>query len=123
MTTLTSVKSAPLETGASQLTTTSSKKLLVDTDCGVLGTYASINEYLKALDLGRVKAGFNSQTDNSFGLWNNAVKKGNAVGFYRTPDLVHGVMKSALPYIGTGALGAAALDQVSESSDIPQDTL
>jgi hypothetical protein len=43
MTTLTSVKSAPLETGASQLTTTSSKKLLVDTDCGVLGTYASIN--------------------------------------------------------------------------------
>ena len=87
------------------------------------GTYASINEYLKALDLGRVKAGFNSQTDNSFGLWNNAVKKGNAVGFYRTPDLVHGVMKSALPYIGTGALGAAALDQVSESSDIPQEKL
>ena len=87
------------------------------------GTYESINEYLKALDLGRVKAGFNSQTDNSFGLWNNAVKKGNAVGFYRTPDLVHCVMKSALPYIGTGALGAAALDQVSESSDIPQDRL
>jgi hypothetical protein len=75
------------------------------------GAYESINEYLKGLDLGRVKPGFNSQSDFSKGLWENSIKKGNAFGFYNDPNTVYGAMKSALPYVGTGALGAAALQQ------------
>ena len=75
------------------------------------GTYESINEYLKGLDLGRVKPGFNSQSDFSKGLWENNIKKGKAFGFYNDKNTVYGAMKSALPYVGTGALGAAALQQ------------
>jgi hypothetical protein len=75
------------------------------------GAYESINEYLKGLDLGRVKPGFNSQTKSSRELWDNSVKKGKAFGFYNDPNTVYGAMKSALPYVGTGALGAAALQQ------------
>jgi len=75
------------------------------------GTYESINEYLKGLDLGRVKPGFNSQSDFSKSLWENSIKKGNAFGFYNNPNTVYGAMKSALPYVGTGAIGAAALQQ------------
>jgi hypothetical protein len=57
------------------------------------GAYQSINEYLKALDLGRVKPGFNSQSTSSFGLWDNAVKKGTASGYYSSPRNVYGAMK------------------------------
>ena len=57
------------------------------------GTYKSINEYLKTLDLGRVKPGFNSQSRSSFGLWDNAVKKGTAFGYYNDPRTVYGAMK------------------------------
>lgn len=69
------------------------------------GAYESLNEYLKMLDLGRVKAGFNSQTSSSRPLWENAVNKGRAYGFYSNPRTVHGIMKTLLPGIGTaGAL-------------------
>lgn len=56
------------------------------------GTYKSINEYLKALDLGRVKPGFNLQTDYSRQLWENYIKSGKASGFYSNPHVVHGAM-------------------------------
>jgi hypothetical protein len=76
------------------------------------GAYKSINEYLKTLDLGRVKPGFNSQTNYSRGLWEDAVKKGNAFGYYNNSlGNVYGSMKSVLPYVIPGALGAGALSQ------------
>jgi len=75
------------------------------------GTYDAINEYLKRLDLGRVKPGFNTQTDYSRGLWENAIKKGNAVGYYSDPYTIYGTMKSALPYAVPTAVGAAALQE------------
>lgn len=55
--------------------------------------YESLNEYLKAINLGRVKAGFNSQTNYSKGLWEDAIKKGKAFGYYRRPDVIYGIMK------------------------------
>jgi hypothetical protein len=57
------------------------------------GAYKSVNEYLKTLDLGRVKAGFNSQSKESRGLWESYVKKGTAAGHWGDPFTVHGVMK------------------------------
>jgi len=81
------------------------------------GTYESINEYLKLLNAGRVKPGFNSQTAFSRGLWENAVQKGKAVGFYNDPKVVYGTMKTMLPYIGIG--GAAA---VGLGNNIPTET-
>jgi hypothetical protein len=61
--------------------------------------YESINEYLKKLNLGRVKPGFNSQTDYSRGAWENFIKSGKGVGFYNNPNTVYGTMKSIFPYI------------------------
>jgi hypothetical protein len=75
------------------------------------GAYKSINEYLKTLDLGRVKPGFNSQTTYSRGLWEDAVKKGNAFGYYNNPGTVYGSMKSVLPYVIPAGIGAGALSQ------------
>jgi hypothetical protein len=74
------------------------------------GTYESINQYLKELDLGRVKPGFNSQTEYSRGLWENAIQKGKGFGFYSNPRTVYGTMKSLAPYAvpTTIGLGAAA---------------
>jgi hypothetical protein len=82
------------------------------------GTYESINEYLKRFDLGRVKPGFNSQTQFSRGLWENAIKKDKAFGFYGNPGTVYGSMKSIAPYIGVGGIGAAAASQTEE--EVPQ---
>jgi hypothetical protein len=73
--------------------------------------YKSINEYLKKLNLGRVKAGFNSQSDFSRPLWENAIKSGEAVGFYNNPRTVYGTMKSVFPYIGIGGAGALGATQ------------
>lgn len=73
------------------------------------GAYESINEYLKKLDLGRVKSGFNSQTESSKGAWENFIKSGRAVGFYNNPSTVYGTMKSIFPYIGAGYLGYEGL--------------
>ena len=75
------------------------------------GTYEAINEYLKRLDLGRVKPGFNSQTEFSKGLWENAINKGKAFGYYNNPHTVYGAMKSVAPYAIPTAVGAAALNQ------------
>jgi hypothetical protein len=57
------------------------------------GAYESINEYLKQLDLGRVKPGFNSQTDFSRGAWENFIKSGRAYGYYANPSTVYGTMR------------------------------
>jgi len=70
------------------------------------GTYESINEYLKQLELGRVKPGFNSQTDYSRGLWENSVQKNKAFGYYNNPRTVYGSMKSIIPYAGYTGAGA-----------------
>jgi hypothetical protein len=61
--------------------------------------YESINEYLKELNLGRVKPGFNSQTSSSKGAWENFVNSGRAVGYYGDPKTVYGVMKPFGGYI------------------------
>jgi len=72
--------------------------------------YESINEYLKALDLGRVKPGFNSQSSTAQPLWEDAVKKGKAFGFYSNPRTIHGAMKVAVPLLGTGTIGAGLIN-------------
>jgi hypothetical protein len=82
------------------------------------GAYESINEYLKELGLGRVKPGFNSQTQYSRGLWEDAVKKGKAFGFYNDPRVVYGSMRSLLPYAGLGALGAGAIEQKRDGGEM-----
>lgn len=82
-------------------------------------TYESINDYLKLLDLGRVKPGFNSQTEtikDAFGkiirtgskdVWESFVKSGKAVGYYNNTGTVYGSMKTVLPPAAIAA-GAAA---------------
>jgi hypothetical protein len=66
--------------------------------------YDSINEYLKLFNLGRVKPGFNSQTEYSKGLWENAIKSGKAVGYFNDPSTVYGSMKTIAPIIGGGLM-------------------
>jgi hypothetical protein len=66
--------------------------------------YKSINEYLKLLKLGRVKPGFNSQTTYSKGLWNDAMLKNKAVGFFKDPNTLVGSMKLIAPIVGGGSL-------------------
>lgn len=75
------------------------------------GAYEAINEYLKRLDLGRVKPGFNSQSDSSRPLWENAIKKGKAFGYYSNPHTVYGAMKTVAPVIGAGAVASEFVDQ------------
>jgi len=82
-------------------------------------TYESINDYLKSLDLGRVKPGFNSQTTTikddsgkiirtgSKDVWESFVKSGKAVGYYNNTGTVYGSMKTVLPPAAIAA-GAAA---------------
>jgi len=67
--------------------------------------YEAINDYLKEMGMGRVKPGFNSQTQFSKGAWEDFVKKGKAFGYYGDPKTVYGSMKSMLPYLGLGYLG------------------
>jgi len=57
------------------------------------GAYKSINEYLKMLNLGRVKPGFNTQTKSSKTAWKNFIKSGRAAGYYNTPETIYGAMK------------------------------
>lgn len=75
------------------------------------GAYESINEYLKKLDLGRVKPGFNQQTEFSKGAWENFIKSGRGVGFYANPRTVYGTMKTIFPYAGAGYLGYEGLKE------------
>lgn len=77
--------------------------------------YESINEYLKKLDMGRVKAGFNSQTSSSKPLWENAIKSGKAYGFYADPNTVHGVMRNLIPPLLIGGAGAAMQEKKNGS--------
>lgn len=80
------------------------------------GAYESINDYLKQLDLGRVKPGFNSQTEFSRGAWENFIKSGRGVGFYANPKTVYGTMKTLVP--PAAIVGAAALPQNKEGGII-----
>jgi hypothetical protein len=83
------------------------------------GAYESLNEYLKKFNLGRVKPGFNSQTEHSRGAWEKFVNSDRAAGFYGNPSTVYGSMKNvALPAAGvTGA--AAAQERAYGGSAIP----
>jgi hypothetical protein len=74
------------------------------------GAYESINEYLKLMDLGRVKPGFNLQTQYSSGLWQDAIKKGKAYGYFHNPTTIYGSMKTVAPL----AAGTAAASQLQE---------
>jgi hypothetical protein len=82
----------------------SSRSVFGDTPRRGSGTYKSLNEYLKSIDLGRVKSGFNSQTPYSEGLWEKAIKEGEAVGHYNTPGTIYAIMKSMLPIPAFGSL-------------------
>jgi hypothetical protein len=72
--------------------------------------YESINQYLKAMDLGRVKPGFNSQSQSSSGLWEDAIKKGKAFGYFNNPGTVYGSMRTVAPLVA----GAAAASQLQQ---------
>ena len=80
-------------------------------------TYESINDYLKLLDLGRVKPGFNSQTNYSRGAWENFVKSGKAVGYYNDSSTVYGSMKTILPPAAIAAGAAASTMNKKDSNN------
>jgi hypothetical protein len=63
------------------------------------GTYEALNEYLKKFDLGRVKPGFNSQTESSHGAWKNFINKDKAHGFYGKQGVLYGALKKQGGYI------------------------
>ena len=106
---------------------------------GLIGTpgtkaYESINEYLKKLDLGRVKPGFNSQTETikdasgkiiqtgSKDVWENFINSGRAVGFYGKPKTVYGTMKTILPpALVVGAAAAQEKKQMGGSYETNQE--
>ena len=75
--------------------------------------YESINQYLKQMDLGRVKPGFNSQSKSSSGLWQDAVKKGKAFGYFNDPTTVYGSMRTVAPLVA----GATAASQLQEQKN------
>lgn len=81
------------------------------------GAYAAINEYLKMMDLGRVKPGFNSQSNSSLGAWEKFVKSGRGYGFYNYPSVVHGSMKTIAPYAIPTAAGAALLQKEKDGGE------
>ena len=81
------------------------------------GAYAAINEYLKMMDLGRVKPGFNSQSKSSLGAWEKFVKSGRGYGFYNYPSVVHGSMKTIAPYAIPTAAGAALLQKEKDGGE------
>ena len=61
--------------------------------------YESFNDFLKELNMGRVKSGFGYQTDYSGGLWEDAINKNKAYGIYGSKGSVHGAMKKLGGYI------------------------
>jgi hypothetical protein len=78
------------------------------------GAYKAINEYLKRLELGRVKPGFNSQTETKImpdgsvksgakDIWAHLIQSDQAYGFYNSPYTVHGALRTLAPIgvIGT----------------------
>jgi hypothetical protein len=80
------------------------------------GSYKAINEYLKRLELGRVKPGFNSQStttilekgqtkSGSKDIWEHFIKSDQAYGFYNSPYTVHGALRTLAPI---GAIGTAS---------------
>jgi hypothetical protein len=80
------------------------------------GAYKAINEYLKLLELGRVKPGFNSQTgttimpggalkSGSKDIWEHFIKSDQAYGFYHSPYTVHGALRTLAPI---GVIGTAS---------------
>jgi hypothetical protein len=87
------------------------------------GAYKSINDYLKTLDLGRVKPGFNSQSESVYDsagklvragskdVWENFIKSNRAVGYYGKPNTVYGTMKNLLPYVAPTAIGLGIAKQ------------
>ena len=80
------------------------------------GAYEAINEYLKRFDLGRVKPGFNSQTEFSRGAWENFIKSGRGVGYYASPKTVYGTMKTIVP--PAAIIGAAAIENKQQGGSV-----
>lgn len=81
--------------------------------------YESINEYLKLLNLGRVKPGFNSQTEYSRGAWENIIKSGKGFGYYNSPNTVYGSMKTVLPPAAIAAGAASQLNNKQNGGKLP----
>jgi hypothetical protein len=80
------------------------------------GAYKAINEYLKRLELGRVKPGFNSQSGTTIlpggalksgakDIWDHLIKSDQAYGFYNSPYTVHGALRTLAPI---GVIGTAS---------------
>tara|TARA_Y100000592_G_scaffold3684_1_gene5311 strand:+ start:42 stop:2702 length:2661 start_codon:yes stop_codon:yes gene_type:complete len=54
--------------------------------------YESLNEFLKEINLGRIKSGFSGKSEFSKGLWENLPKKNKGFTFYTNPSSIEGVM-------------------------------
>ena len=74
------------------------------------GSYKSINDYMKSLNLGRVKDGQSGKSPDSLPLWRSYVENDKAGGFFTNKGSdVTGTMKMIAPY--TIPLGAGVLSQ------------
>ena len=63
------------------------------------GLYKSLNDFLKETNLGRVKSGRNSLTEHADALWNKAISRGDAFGYYGDPNTLYAIMRSSSPYV------------------------
>jgi len=63
------------------------------------GLYKSLNQFLKESNLGRVKSGRNSLSPSADALWNKAISRGDAFGYYGDPNSIFAIMRSSNPYI------------------------
>lgn len=63
------------------------------------GLYKSLNDFLKETNLGRVKSGRNSLSIHADALWNKAISRGDAFGYYGEPNSIFSIMRSSSPYV------------------------
>jgi hypothetical protein len=74
-----------------------------DTSYGVFGeianpprgtnSYRSLNEYLKQQQLGRIKSGFNAQSEAGLKAWEKFIKNNEAQGYFEDPSRMYGIFK------------------------------
>lgn len=74
-----------------------------DTSYGVFGeianpprgtnSYRSLNEYLKQQQLGRIKSGFNAQSESGLKAWEKFVKNNEAHGYFDEPNRMYSIFR------------------------------
>lgn len=74
-----------------------------DTSYGVFGeianpprgtnSYRSLNEYLKQQQLGRIKSGFNAQSEAGLKAWERFIRNNEAHGYFEDPNRMYGIFR------------------------------